>query len=269
MLREFRRNPGGWHALPFNIKYQALGGEGMTTVPFELINAATDEMLNAAGVPAELYKGSLSIQAMPIALRLFQQQWPHFVAGCNAWLNWLMRRLSQAFHWQPARARLQPPTLADDLENKQILLQLSAAQQVSRAVAFAPLGVDPKENMQQILDEQAEFEELQRKFKAKQDQKLMLEQQMQSPTMQQAGVAGGGEGPAAAGPGVTPGDLVSKAEQIAAQLVRMPYEQRRAEMLKIKKSDETLHSLIKAKMEAHRGEAEAAGRQSLQQQGPV
>jgi hypothetical protein len=138
MLKEFRRRPGGWHYVPMPINYQVLGGEGMQMTTHELIDQAMDEMLNAAGVPAELYRGTLQVQAMPTALRLFQQSWPHFVSACNGWLQWLMDTLSQVFNWEPVQCTLQPVTLADDIENKQILLQLAAANQVSKHRAFAP-----------------------------------------------------------------------------------------------------------------------------------
>lgn len=91
MLKQHRRNPGGWHALPFPIEYQSLGGEGAQINTYDHIGAAMDELLNASGVPAEFYKGTISFQALPSALRLFQNSWPHLVSHFNGWLDWLMK----------------------------------------------------------------------------------------------------------------------------------------------------------------------------------
>jgi hypothetical protein len=267
MLRDFRKRPGGYHFVPFPINYQVLGGEGMQMTTHELIDQALDEMLNAAGVPAELYKGTLQVQAMPTALRLFQQSWPHFVAAVNGWLQWLMETLSIVFNWESAKCQLQPVTLADDIENKQILLQLAAANQVSKHKAFGPLGIDPDEDQDLIFEEQETWQDKQQKMQAKMQNKQMLEQQMQSTAMQAAGATGPGQaGAGGQQAAVTPGDIMSQADQIAQQLLAMPESQRRSELLKIKKSDETLHALVKSKMEGQRTQAEAQGRQQLQAQ---
>jgi hypothetical protein len=59
--------------------------------------------------------------------------------------------------------------------------------------------------------------------------------------------------------GTTPADLMSQAEQMAMQLLGQPYESRKSEMLKIKKSDETLHALVVQKMESIRNQAKSQG----------
>jgi hypothetical protein len=92
--------------------------------------------------------------------------------------------------------------------------------------------------------------------------------------MQTAGATAGGGGNQQGGQQtpVTPGDMMNQADQIAQQLLNMPYEQRKSELLKIKKSDETLHALVKSKMESQRQQTDSVGGQQLraqqQQQGP-
>jgi len=66
--------------------------------------------------------------------------------------------------------------------------------------------------------------------------------------------------------GVTPGDLMQQAEQIAYQLLGMPYETRKSELLKIKKANETLHALIISKMKSIRQQAQTTGGQQMMQQ---
>ena len=120
MVSNHRKDPATWNYLPFPIEYDALGGEGLQMAGHELINAATDDMLNAQGIPAELYRGTLQVQAAPMALRLFQQTWPHLVAAYNEWLNWSSDQIARTESWEPVDSNLQPVTLADDMEKKQI-----------------------------------------------------------------------------------------------------------------------------------------------------
>lgn len=265
MFRNFRRNPGGWNFVPTPLQYQAMGAEGMQFSAFELIDQAMDEMLNAAGIPAELYKGTLTIQALPAALRLFQQTWPHLVSAYNGWLQWLMESLSIVFNWEPAVAKLQPVTLADDMENKQILLQLAASNQVSKHRAFAALGIDVEEDQKTIFDEKKTWDEAQQQYQTEMQNKQTMEQQMQSSTMQAAGAAPPGQA-AQQGQSVSIDDKMAQAEQMSQQLLNMPYEQRKGELLKIKKADPTLHALVKQMMEDQRTQNESVGGQQVQQQ---
>jgi hypothetical protein len=271
MLNQHRRKPGGYYAVPFPIEYQVLGGEAEKLVTTELIDQALDEMLNAAGVPAELYKGTITMQAMPAALRLFQQTWPHLVAAYNGWIRWLVDGVSKALNWEPVVAQLQPVTLADDMENKQILLQLAAGNKVSMHKALAPLGIDPDEDLKTIFQEQSQFQQYSDAYQQKMQNRQQMMQNMQSTTMQSAGVPQGGpqasaDPSAATQANVTPDQMMGQAEQMAKQLTGMPMEQRMSEMRKIKNSNETLWALVKAKMESLRGSAETQGKQQMYQQ---
>jgi len=319
MLTEHRRDPASYHFLPFPIDYRALGGEGTQLTNYQLIESANDELLNATGIPAEMYRGTLSVQAAPTSLRMFQQTWPHLVSAFTGWLNWLAFQLMRIKSWEPARVGLQPVTMADDLEKKNILLQLAAGQQISNQTAMAPFGIDYRKEITRVLDEQQFMEEKlkdaerQMLKRQKMDEALATAEQQEAadqmaqqgamidpatgqpmspeaaaqmaaqtggtapmggaPAPVGGGVAGGGLGgglgggslASGLGSATTPQEMMVQAEQIAAQLLQMPYEARKSEMLKIKRSDEALHALVKSKMETIRQQTnQAAGYQALQ-----
>lgn len=297
MFRAHRRDPTTIHTMPFPCELQLLGADGKALAPTELLDKATDEFLNAQGVVAELYRGTLQWQAAPMAIRLFERQWVHMLSGMNSLINWIFKRVSQEQNWENLKGRLQPVTLADDMEKKQIQLQLAAGQQISNQTALAPFNINFREEIRKIMQEQ-EFRE---EEAAKQQEKMQQKQQLQQTMVQ--GAAGGmqpgmqpgqpgqpapqGGQPAGdpnaqpmpmqaspsemamqatQGGNVTPDDLMSTAEQIAYQLLAMPYEMRKSEMLKIKKANETLHSLILGKMKDARSQARSIGGQQVMSQ---
>jgi hypothetical protein len=295
MFRHHRKDPTAIHALPFPIKMDMLGADGKALAPTDLIDKATDEFLNAQGVPAELYRGSLSIQAAPMALRLFERTWVHLVSGFNNCIRWICTRVSSLQNWENLDARLEPTTLADDIEKKSVLQQLAAGQQISQGTAMRPFGINYKDEFRRRLQEEAFATEEMTRFQEEQQQRQSLQNTLaqgsvQPPMgvmppgvpgqqggmqqggmpmdpsggMQQGGMPGGmpmgmpmdaGGGSA----GVTPDDLVQQAEQYAYQMLQMPYELRRGALAKIKKSNETLHSLVIAKMRELRQTAAGQG----------
>ena len=289
MINRHRRDPVQWNALPFPVDYQALSGEGKALAPTDLLNAGQDEFLNAIGIPAELYRGTLQVQAAPMALRLFERTWTHFTSAMNGWLNWFFEAVTDLMNWEDIGGRLQPVTLAEDIEKKQIQLQLASAQQVSKQTAYAPYGIDWREEIKRMFEEEKFFQEASERFQTEQaktqEMKQLFEAADQQAGMQppMPGAAPGGAAPGGAAPGgmpaaggmpagggggggTTPEDMMSQAEQIAMQLLGMPYEQRKSQMLQLKKSDQTLHALVVQKMEEIRGQAkQQGGFQALQQ----
>lgn len=297
MFRMHRRDPTMVHALPFPVNMQMLGVEGKSLSPQELIDSGTDEFLNAQGIPAELYRGSLEWQALPAALRLFERTWISLVAALNKEINWIFKRCSDLQNWENLNGRLQPVTLADDLDRKHALLQLAAGQQISRQTAWAPFNLNFREEIRRMFEEQQYTDEQTGRFQEEMAKKMQLQSNMQmgaagqpigaQPVPGQPAAAGqppagqppsGGEAQAGAAPmptmpsqmtntaGATVEDMAYQAEQIAYQLLAMPYELRKSEMLKIKRSNETLHSLVVSKLEKIRGQAQTQGGYAVLQQ---
>jgi hypothetical protein len=278
MISKHRKDPTQWNALPFPVEYQALGGEGQQLAPVDLINAGTDEFLNAMGVPAEMYRGTLQVQAAPMALRLFERTWTHYVSAMNGWLNWFFETITDLLNWEDISGRLQPTTLAEDVEKKHIQLQLAAAQQISKQTAYAPFGLDWREEVRRMFEEEQQFQEESKKFQKEQAKAQEFEQIFEAATQpqmpgQQALPAPGAAvgptppgGPAGAAGGTTPEDMMAQAEQVAMQMLGMPYEARKSELLKLKKSDEMLHAMVIQKMDEIRQQAKSQGGfQALQQ----
>jgi hypothetical protein len=291
MFKKHRRDPVSLHALPFPVRMTMLGADGKALSPQDLIVSAMDEFLNAQGVPAELYRGSLSIQAMPVALRLFERTWVHLVHGLNQLVQWLADHVCALLNWESVGLKLQPVTLADDLEKKQIQLQLASGHMISRQTAYAPFGINFREEIRRMFEEEEYSQQVMQEFSEDQAQRQELHAAMQQgaagvappgapggPPMQAAPAgapmpggampAGGalpmGAGqPTVQGPGVTPQDLTLQAENIAMQLISAPYAVRRAELLNIKKTNETLHALVMQKLTDVRQQAASVGQQQV------
>lgn len=263
MVRQHRQDPATWHFMPFPIEYQSLGGEVRLTAP-ELIGQAMDEQLNSIGIPAELYKGTLQLQVMPTALRLFQQTWPQLVSAMNGWLDWAMSAVCTHMNWdKPETVALEPVTMADDVELRQTWLQLAGSNIVSRRTALAPWHLDPEDEQRRVLEEQASFKQLQEE----------MARDMQQRELSQQAVSGGGQGqpmtPGNMGQGanstvgMTPEELAAQAEEMAAELVRMPELERKRQLRGIRENAPVLHSLVTASMQQQRSQAGSAGREML------
>ena len=255
MVKAKRMNNTDLQIAPFKIGYQMLGAEGKNLTPKDNIIQAMDELLNAIGYPAELYRGSLSIQAFPVALRLFEKTWGTMVDGYNDLIKWVTIKAGKYYGWGPIESSLQPCTLADDIERKALQLQAAAGGDVSKTTAYRPLGINYMSEQEKVLEEQTKIQQMQQEAQESQE------------ASQANGQPGQDQGGPGGDPGATPGDVNSQAKDIAYQLVtQVPENQRRGQLIKIKNSNPTLHALVLQEMNALRQQMASQGQSMMLQQ---
>ena len=304
MLRKRRRDPAAWHFLSTPIQYNMMGGEARNLAPTDLLESGVNMLLNGFGMPAELYRGTLSLQAALPAIRLFESSWQYLTHCLNAFLAETTKSIGEAFGWAPATCRLIKPSMLDDVQLIMSKMQLMQAQQVSQTGVLRSMGMDFKEEQRQILDEQRFMQEEQAKMQKNMENSALMEQMAPSTTDQfmqsmQAQAQGGQQAPQGAQPPpgpaqsapppqgpagmaaqgmsvatptgpnekVTPQDMQAKAQTIADQMLSMPESQRQSEMTKLKSKDPVIHSLVKQTINNIRQQAQTQGaRMMLQQQ---
>jgi hypothetical protein len=294
MIALRRKDPARWNTLPFPVQYQALGGDANALAPRDLLDQGLEVLLNNVGVPVELYKGSLQIQSAPAALRLFESQWSHLVHVLNGYLSFLLKRVGMIQSWERVSAKLQKVTHADDLQRQMSKLQLMMGGQISKETGLQTIGVKYREEVRRMNDEQVFEAEQQQKAQEEMEQAATMNQMVQPPQPGGPGGAPGGAPPGGAGGAppagappagggggspaqgtayagamaaqptipnkpTTPQEYQQKAQTLAQQILGMPESQKDSELIQLKKSDPTMHSLVKSQIEDIRRQAQTAG----------
>jgi hypothetical protein len=302
MINRRRRDPAGWQMLPFPVKYQILGGEASQLAPTDMITQAYDSLLNESGVPVELYQGTLSVQAAPVGLRLFESQHRNLIDDANKFLQWIMETVSRIMSWQQVECKLKPVTIADDMQKQMAALQLMMAQQLSGQSGLSAVGFDWETEQKRLSDEARKQQELQARMQEEMEQAGFAAEVAKgmNPATQQGGqpgaqmqggaAAGGQQGGNPVGPdaqsamgagqtpvtsyvqsmgpntAVTPNDLEAAAEQLAQELLGLPESVKDSELRKLKQFNPILHSRVRAKMDEQRQQLKNQGGAMLQQQ---
>ena len=272
MIKNRRKDPSLMHAFPFPINYQEFGAEGKQLTPKDLIEFQTNDMLDGMGYPAELFRGSLQVQQVPTAIRLFENNFHFLHRNFDNFLRWVTRKVLDYLGREQIGVSLQLPSIADDLEERNIYLQLAAGGEISRAKAYKPFNIkDPveeaKERMQEDIEIQREQQKLQQDFQREMEQgsaDKIIAGQMQG---QPAGPSPGGA-PGSAGPGTTtPLDIMSQAQEQAQKLLAVQSDGERSKLLQqLKASNPNLHAMVKQFMEEARAQGASQGRAAVGQQ---
>ncbi len=300
VLTARRRDPAGFHVLPFPVEYQMLGAEATKLAPRELLDQANESLLNDVGVPVELYKGTLQLQTAPVALRLFESTWHHVVHDANSFLGWVVEQISQLLSWEAVKATLKRVTLADDVQEQLNALQLFMSQQLSGTSAFKAIGRDWKSEQKRIAEESIIQARIQSRTQEEMEQAGFAQQIAKGMTPGAGGGAppGGGMPPGGAPPagaapttagamgaGVpmagpvsgylqsmspnvpqTPQDMKAVATQLAQELLGLPEGQKDSELRKLKQSNSFLHQLVRGEIDRIRQETKSqAGNAAMAQ----
>jgi hypothetical protein len=292
MLRRRRRDPASWHFLPFPVNYTALGGDANKLAPSDLLKLGREDLLDNIGVPVELFKGTMQLQAAPVALRLMEAVHASIPRNLNGLLKFITKKVSAIKGWVKADVRLARVTHADDLNRQQAKLQLMMGGQISATTGLKSIGLEYRDEVKRQMDDQHFQAEEQSKLKEEMGQAATMEQLIQSPPgggapgqpgqpgQQQGGApqqGGQGQpqgqgGPAAGayqsvtanlptGPNekVSPEEMQEKAQYISQQLMGMDAGQRQSELRKLKQVDPTMHSIVTAFMRDLRQQAQRQG----------
>lgn len=244
LIGRHRLDPAGWHSSPYPVRYQTLGGDASQFAPKDLMDQADDVLLNGIGVPVELYRGSITAQAAPVGIRLFESQWFDLVAARDMMLRYITRKVTSLLSWEPVTIRWRPVTIIDDADKQAAKLQLMLAKQVSRTSGQADLGLDPKTEDKLMIEEEKTVAELQNAAKKEQEAMLAAE------TL----VTGTDQAAAPAGPGmmsmpqpntpVTLEELHQQAQQMAQQYATMPDSSKRSALIQLRKTNPVLGPLV-------------------------
>jgi hypothetical protein len=217
MLRLRRSDPTRWNILPFPVQYQAIGGDASALAPKDLLEYALKVLLDAIGVPYELYTATLSAQAAPAALRLFEANWSHLIHALNSMLQYIADKAAGMMSWEPVVVRMKRVTHADDLNKQMAVLQLMMGGQISKSTGLSALNLDfLNEERAKLTEEKMVAEEtakMQKEMELQQIQQdlpnFMGQQAPMDPNAQQGaaqGAAQGGQMPMMQGmPGAIPG----------------------------------------------------------------
>ena len=191
MLRARRTDPARWNVLPFPVNYQALGGDASQLAPRDLLDQGQDTLLKCIGMPVELFNGTLTLQAAPSALRLFEAHWSHLPHNLNRFLGQVIENVARAMSWTPVTAKLMRVTHADDLNRQMAKLQLMQGQQISKSTGLKSIGLDYLEETKRMLEEERLYAEEQQRIQSEMQQEQQMQAMSQPPNMM-AGVGNTG-----------------------------------------------------------------------------
>jgi len=272
MIAERRRDPTAMHSQAFPIRMDEFGANGKSYAPKDLMEFQNNQLLDGLGMPLELFRGTLQIAEMPTAMRLFESSFEWLRCDLDSFVLWSSRKVQDFRGQDPIDMGLDRPSQADNIEARNAWASLSASGEIPRRYPFQSLGIsDP---VTAVVERAEEDMAIKRKLRKIEEDMARIES---VGSMAEAAAAAQQSNAQAASQGQPVGpsgmatqptgdqslmDIESQAMTIATDLLQanLPPGQHRAELQKIKATNETLHAMVMQKMEELRRQGAAMGR---------
>lgn len=262
MVSEQRGDRTRIHGFPFAFTYQELGGQGKQLSPKDVKEYEVNHLLNCVGYPMDLFQGSLALQQIPAAIRLFESSFSHVRDGLSGAVKFAVTKISNYMYNEPFDATLRPSSVADDIERRSLIFNLYSAGEIPRRVAFdgLALGDEPGKLKVERAKEDMEQERQLAELQAEEQRRAQLGSLNDLLTQQSEG--GGDDGSiTGAGPSMTPTDLRAQAEQLATEWRGIPQDGQRAQaMQQVRSVNPDLYAVAKDILEQMRRADASAGR---------
>ena len=245
-LERWRLDPNYVMTAPFPTGITNIGSQGRALAPTEEIKDARNEMALALDIPPGILMGDTTIQNSTVGLRILENQLTPTIEGLQHFTNWVISTINTHMDKHFCPVKLVPFRLADDIMNKQILMSMQGAG-VSRSTVQQALNLDPDREKDRMRREQLED------F----DSRKTMEQELRKREQNLAAQARDDE-EAARGGGLPPYNqqkLIAVAQEQAAQLLGMPYEQRKSMLAQLQNEDYVMWALTSKQLETLREQA--------------
>lgn len=255
-IKEQRMDRTAISTSPIPITYQEMGGNGKNLVPKELRAYEQQQLLEGLGIPAELHSGSLRLDQIPYATRIFESAHSDLFEGLSDAAGWAVEKISRFIYNETFEALMEPSSVGDDLARRAMLRDLYMAQEIPRRVLMDSLHLEnplelKKERAREDLQTQEDLAELNEKARRRAEAGSIDDL-----------LSGNSGGPAPP----TPVDVMDQATALAHEWLAMPVGQRQQAMGAAEVQDRQLYLMAKDVMDDLRSQGESHGRQMVYQE---
>lgn len=239
-FERWRMDPNYIMMAPYPTGMVNIGSQGRQLIPTEEIKDARMEMALALDIPPGLIMGDTSIQNSAVSLRILENQLTPYVSQLTEFANWLIHQINAHMNREYCDVELVPFKLADDLMNKQMLMQ-AVGTTISRTTLQEIFNLDPDRERERMAQDQVNDSRMQSEV----EHKIQREQENAAALAIDAeqSMASGQPSP------YNQQKMIAMAQEQAMQLMQVPYEERKSMLMQLQKEDYVMWALVSKQLE--------------------
>lgn len=170
-LQRWRTDPNHKPILPLPVGYQRVGGNGRSLMMTGEIRAQSEHILVGMNVPQEFAFGGLSWTGSSVSLRMLENQFLTYRDMHRHFLkHFFVPNVARFMGWSEVPLEMKNFKMADDVQNKQLMISLNQMRKISDKTLLAEFDKDALSelrNIEQELRRGLELSRLDSNYKAR------------------------------------------------------------------------------------------------------
>lgn len=152
-IKKWRQDPNYISVVAVPLGFERLGGDGRALLLGPEIEVTNKEITGGMGVPIEFVFGGLSWSGSSVSLRMLENHFLSYRRLLLQFVGWVKNRLRLYLNLPDVHIGFTEFKMADDLQRKQLVIQLNAANKISDHTLLRELGFDYDEEQRAIQKE--------------------------------------------------------------------------------------------------------------------
>ena len=152
-IRNWRMDPNYISVVAVPLGFERLGGDGRALLLGPEIEVTNKEITGGMGVPLEFVFGGLSWSGSSVSLRTLENHFLMYRRLLLRFVNWAKNRIQLYLGLPDVDIGFTEFKMADDIQRKQIVIQLNAANKISDHTMLTELGFDYDDEIAMIEKE--------------------------------------------------------------------------------------------------------------------
>jgi hypothetical protein len=256
-IREHRKDPLTIMHSPVPVDSTQIGGDGRALLTLGEVKEAEDNIIAAMGIPREFIYGGLSFTGSAITLRMLENQLLTYTSELNELLQWITDRSTKILGWGSVDVELTEFKLIDDVQQKQLIMQLNQTSQLISNTTIAELNdFDLKKERNRRMQEQLD------EVRFQQEVQLKIQKLQQSLAQQAQSQASLGQGMQ-----YDQQQVLAQADGIAQQLLSLDPGMRKSQLHSLQVEDAVMYAVVIQRLEEYQSQAAYQGKRQAQGQG--
>ena len=150
---KWRKDPNHVPIMPYPLGVEHIGGNARALMITPEMESVNHTIINGMLAPRELVEGGLSWSGSSISLRILENHFTNYRNDIEMYLDFALERVQDYLDWPSVQATLEPFRMADDVQKLHLKYQALASGHLSRTDFLGDLGVDPKSDHRQRMED--------------------------------------------------------------------------------------------------------------------
>lgn len=156
-VKKWRMDPNHIGIFPIPIGYQELGGNARALMLTPEMKFLEEEIINSMGVPLEFIKGGSTFTSGSVSLRIVENHFLTYRELLSDFINnFVITKVRQFLNYPSMSVSFKKFKMADDIQAKQVVMNLNSSGKLSDSKLLEELGYDPSKEFDEIKKSRTE-----------------------------------------------------------------------------------------------------------------